>query len=414
MLDKNNDSTKILFFCFGFSIHAQRRVSIFGEDSRFEVYLVSNYNYTIPNVKTICLSSSYFNQISIKENIFLGLVSIVLRSFYFILNKIFRRRLSFLKEFISVFNDFLFIKNTLKGFNPDIIFLQTLLYPSYIAFLFKRKIPIIVTFWNGDIIWWASYKGIEKKLKKKIVTYGCNRARLITVNSETAIKTCLSYGVGKDKIYKIMYPAVDLDIFKPIPKDVARKELNITNKYVIFCPRGFHGVTDYLNNDTILKAFARVLEDYPDSLLLFSNGGDQRNWDDFFSNSFKLKKLNVKYICDIKWEEMPYYYSSGDLVISLSSNDSLPNAMLEAMACEIPVIMGDIPQIKEWITDDVNGIICPVKDEEILFEKIIYLLEKRHNYLNKFIEYNNTLILKNFDSRKNIEVIKDLVISVKI
>jgi glycosyltransferase involved in cell wall biosynthesis len=410
---KDSEKIRILFFCFGFSIHAQRRVSLFTEDSRFEVIIVSNYNYSILNAKTICLSSNYFNQISLKDNIFLGLLSIVLRSFYFVLNKILRSRISLLKEFISVFNDFLFIKNKLKDFKPDIIFLQTLLYPSYIAFLFTRKIPIIITFWNGDIIWWASYTGMEKKLKKKIVTYGSNRARLITVNSETALKTCLTYGVGKNKIFKIVYPAVDLEIFKPIPKEISKIKLNITHRFVIFCPRGFHGVTDYLNNDTILKAFTRVLENYPDSLLLFSNGWDRRNWDDYFSNSFKLNKSNVKYVCDVKWEEMPYYYSSSDLVISLSSNDSLPNSMLETMACGIPVIMGDIPQIREWITDDLNGMLCPIKDAEVLYEKIINLLEDKFNHVERFTKFNLDLVLKNFDSRRNIEAIKDLVISVK-
>lgn len=42
---------------------------------------------------------------------------------------------------------------------------------------------------------------------------------------------------------------------------------------------------------------------------------------------------------------MPDYYACADVMVSISSHDSLPNCMLEAMACGIPVVMGDIPQI---------------------------------------------------------------------
>lgn len=411
-MDKYSAKTKILFFCFGFSIHAQRRVSIFAEDSRFEVYIVSNYNYTIPNATTICLNSNSFNQIYLKDNVLYGLLSYVFRVFYFVLNKTFNHRVILLREFLSIINDFLFIKTKLKKFKPDIIFLQTLLYPSYIAFLFDRKIPIIITFWNGDIIWWASYTGIERKLKKKIVTYGSKRAKFVTVNSETAFKACQSYGVENSNIYKVVYPALDLKVFKPISKTVSRAKLNITHQYVIFCPRGFHGVPDYLNNDIILNAYVRVLEKFPDTLLLFTNGLDKRIWDDYF-NSINIKTGNVKCASDINWVEMPFYFSSADLVISLSSNDSLPNTMLEAMACNTPVIMGDIPQIREWVINDMNGMLCPVRDSETLYEKIIYILENRNNCVEKFIEYNFNLIAKNFDGKKNINTIKDLVISMR-
>jgi glycosyltransferase involved in cell wall biosynthesis len=408
-----NPAKKILFFCFGFSIHAQRRITIFAEDPRFEVFLVSNFNYEIPNTSLIHLNSNTFNPIHFRENLILGLAISILRFLIYLFNKISSRRCKILKEILSVLKDFCFIKIKLKKFKPDLIFLQTLLYPSYISYLFPKKIPFVITFWNGDVLWWASYTGIERKFKRKIVIYGSKRARLITVNSETALNACLSYNIEREKIYKISYPAIDLNLFKPIEKTVSKRRLNLTHKNVILCPRGFHGFTDYLNNDVIINAFLKVNKRLPDTLLLFINGWDNETWNDYLYKSFPIKKENVMCISQVNWNDMPYYYSSADLILSLSSNDSLPNTMLEAMACKIPVIMSDIPQIREWITDEVNGMLCNVQDSEMLYNKIITLLENSDNCVERFVDYNYNLIVKNFDSRNNIQKIKELILSVE-
>ena len=109
---------------------------------------------------------------------------------------------------------------------------------------------------------------------------------------------------------------------------------------------------------------------------------------------------------------MPYYYSAADVMISLSSNDSLPNTMLEAMACGCPVIMGDIPQIREWITDGQNGYLCPVKDADKLAECIIKVIEDPQRMNEKFIKENLIFIKQNVDSSKMSSEIKQLVVNI--
>jgi glycosyltransferase involved in cell wall biosynthesis len=109
---------------------------------------------------------------------------------------------------------------------------------------------------------------------------------------------------------------------------------------------------------------------------------------------------------------MPYYYFAADMMISLSSNDSLPNTMLEAMACSCPVIMGDIPQIREWINDGQNGYLCPVKDADKLAECIIKVIEDPQRMNEKFILKNLTLIKQEVDSSKMSAEIKQLVVNI--
>jgi glycosyltransferase involved in cell wall biosynthesis len=109
---------------------------------------------------------------------------------------------------------------------------------------------------------------------------------------------------------------------------------------------------------------------------------------------------------------MPYYYSAADMMISISSNDSLPNTMLEAMACGCPVIMSDIPQIRDWVIDGKNGYLCPVKDADKLAECIFKVLEDPQKMNEKFIQENLTRIKQEVDSLKMNAQIKQLVESI--
>ena len=58
--------------------------------------------------------------------------------------------------------------------------------------------------------------------------------------------------------------------------------------------------------------------------------------------------------------------------------------MLEAMACGIPVVMGDIPQIWEWVEDGVNGFLSPTRDPNPLADKIVRAFEATAQVISKF------------------------------
>jgi colanic acid/amylovoran biosynthesis glycosyltransferase len=54
--------------------------------------------------------------------------------------------------------------------------------------------------------------------------------------------------------------------------------------------------------------------------------------------------------------------------------DGIPNVLLEAMACQKPVVASAIPPIVEVIEDGVNGYVVPERDVKKLAEKIQLLL----------------------------------------
>jgi len=162
---------KLLFLAWGYSIHAARRIQVFVDDPTFEVAVVSTHDYGFSGARNYVLAENgagpgrlargALTKLRARAN---GLVT------------------QLMQEVAVGARDLASLSRAVDEFGPDAVFLQTLLYPCYLAFALRRSIPLIVTFWNGDVVWWAKWNGIERLLKKRIVTYGVRRAAAVTVN----------------------------------------------------------------------------------------------------------------------------------------------------------------------------------------------------------------------------------------
>jgi glycosyltransferase involved in cell wall biosynthesis len=415
--------TRVLFLAWGFSIHAKRRIQLFIDDPDFEVAVVSTCNYNFANAQNILLTDAHgkkeIGDSFAPQNegkVIKRRTHITRTSLGKLVNKIktglYGRTLLlpliFCYEIYKGVKDFKILKSSVMEFNPDVVFLQTLLYPCYLTYFLPKSFPIIITFWNGDVVWWAKWNGFERLFKKQIVTYGIRRAQAITVNSQMAFNACLGYGIQAEKIHLIRYPGIDLERFKPFAKNEVRKKLGITYKKVVLCPRGLGG---FLNSDIIVESAVNVIKKYPDILFLFISGvGGDAELEKHKHSARELgMEKNFRWEGQVPWDVMPLYYSSSDVMVSISLNDSLPNCMLEAMACGVPVIMGDIPQIREWVTDDVNGFLVPPREPVALSGKILRVFENTDGLIDSFIRKNRELVIREFDSVKNIERVKGLV-----
>ncbi len=79
--------------------------------------------------------------------------------------------------------------------------------------------------------------------------------------------------------------------------------------------------------------------------------------------------------------EMEMYYNILDVYVSPSFSEGMSNSVLEAMACEVPVVLSDIEPNKEIIRVAQNqnlyvGELFKVGDPEDLYSKLASVLEK--------------------------------------
>lgn len=406
---------KVLFLCHGYAVHAYRRIKIFADDPEFDVTVVSTYNYNFSNALNIHLKTPLYGQSQTDPSVSGTNVS-GKRSMLALIKNIVSKLPFLLNVLLFKYDIFLFIKHlrilkkTIRSVKPDVIFLQTLLYPSYLSFFLPMKIPIIVTFWNGDLTWWAKWNGIDRFLKKKIVSYGIKKAAAITVNSQSAAEICYNYNIDKRKVNLIRYPGIDFQIFQNAGKTHARNKLGINAEKVVLCPRGYKIENDYLNNDIIIQAAKRIIKQDNKVLFLFLGIHINSEWENFYHHKENEPfKKSFRNDGSIKFDFMPIYYSAADVVVSISSNDSQPNCMLEAMACETPVIMGDIPQIREWISDGVNGFLVPCRDQNLLSQTLTEVMNMDDNRRSKITLKAYEQLKEKAEMNKNINLVKELV-----
>ena len=59
---------------------------------------------------------------------------------------------------------------------------------------------------------------------------------------------------------------------------------------------------------------------------------------------------------------MPDYHRLADVLVSIPISDSTPVTVLEAMACEKPIVAGDLPSVREWLYGLDPAALVPVDD----------------------------------------------------
>jgi len=398
-----------MILCWGFSIHARRRAQLFIDDPGFEVTVVSTYDYAFENAENILLGAATntveagTSTASLKNN-YVNLIPAAVRAFL----KSLLNLLGIPFELAKMHRDLKQLRKVVADSEPDVILLQTFTYPCVLAYWLPSELPMAVTFWNGDLTYFAKWTGLEILLKKQLVVHGLKRVNAITVNSQTAFDAGVGLGADPNKMTLVRYPGADLNRFKPRDKQTAKTRLDITARYVILCPRG---LGNFFNSDVIVEAAVKAIKRFPDTIVLFISGvGGNEEWQRHLQMADRLGiAVNMRWDGHIAWEDMPWYYSAADVMVSVKTADSCPNCMLESMACGTPVVMSDTSQNREWIDDGVNGFLCSPRDPEIIGERIEKILVNPENLVAEFNRICLDKVQKDADSEVNIACIKNLI-----
>ncbi len=121
-------------------------------------------------------------------------------------------------------------------------------------------------------------------------------------------------------------------------------------------------------------------------------------------------KIQYYYRPTRKFLRKLYNMSSIFVLPSIVEGMSLPP--LEAMACGSAVIVTDNGGVNEYIKDGFNGLICPVKDSQCLYDKIIYLLNNNNKLIELTKNGNDTAIQYSYEKMEKKFI--DLLINYKI
>lgn len=303
---------------------------------------------------------------------------------------------------IYVISSYFKIKKILKTIRPDILHLQTLNFPAYLG-LWVGYRPLVVTFWNGDLIWKYQWSKIRNLMLKKAL-YSSD---LITVNSQDQIRKALDLGTNRSRIYQI-FLGVDITKFYPNKDNKRlREELKLDNSPVILSIRN---LGEMYNIDVVLKAFKIALSKIPELKLILKWFFGQENLDKYRSMARQLNIEDaVRFVGKVDYGDMPQYYNIAEATVGIPDKDSTACSLLESMACGSCPIVSNLEAPREWIKDGWNGYLVKPNDCDAVAKAIIRAIENKTS-TELFKERNLKIVKEKADFNKNMEEAEKLCI----
>jgi glycosyltransferase involved in cell wall biosynthesis len=170
--------------------------------------------------------------------------------------------------------------------------------------------------------------------------------------------------LGRFPIKVIPY-GLDTELFSPVDRLAARAALRIPfdARVILFLA---HGVGIERKGMSYLVSALERLRTVPGLFLLSVGAGEPQ-----LPAGVASKHLGL---IESEWM-LPVVYSAADVFALPSLQDNLPNVMLEAMACGLPVTGFACGGIAETIRNGVNGFTVPVADSDGLANAMRRLLE---------------------------------------
>jgi glycosyltransferase involved in cell wall biosynthesis len=173
-------------------------------------------------------------------------------------------------------------------------------------------------------------------------------ADAIIINSESLRSEVKRYLDVDERKLKLIYEAVDHELFNPGDADLARSQVasyGVTKPFVLFVS----SLWPYKNCDGLLRAWALARHELGDRQLAIVGAGRDEKY--LASLHALVAELgigdDVVFVGGVRLEETVNFYRAADVFVYPSLNETFGLPILEAMACGCPVVTSDTSAMPE-------------------------------------------------------------------
>ena len=173
-------------------------------------------------------------------------------------------------------------------------------------------------------------------------------ADVVIVATEADRNTIVTrYGLAANRVH-VNPNYVDTNVFRPMP-EIAREPGRVT-----FIGR-------FVEQKNVM-ALIEAAEGLPDVSLCLIGDGPLRSE---LEASAERRRVRVKFLGRLPQAELPVLLNRSTVFVLPSHYEGNPKALLEAMACGVPVIGARVPGIQEILVHGDNGYLCGTSPAEI-------------------------------------------------
>lgn len=282
---------------------------------------------------------------------------------------------------------------------PDLIF--SVLDAAHIVTFFSLRVSA------GKYPWIINEQNVQseaideqnyKRLKKQILKSAYKASdKVIVVSEQSKNDLIKNFNVKEHKI-AVIENCIDVEYIKlKSAEDIPENEKHIFQKPTIISAGRLVKIKG-------LEYLIRAVKNIRDVNLLLVGSGSEK--DNLVTLTKELKLENRVFF--MPFQKNPWkYIKRADLFVLPSLREGLPLSILEAMACEVPLILTRTSTIAESIEGDKCGIVVSPKDIKQLEDSIAEIL--KNNDLRNILIKRGLVFLKKYELKSMTNKYNDII-----
>jgi glycosyltransferase involved in cell wall biosynthesis len=248
--------------------------------------------------------------------------------------------------------------------------------------------PYVVSVWGGDVYMFPK----KSFLHRWVFKFNLSRADKVLSTSKVMKEEIMKY---TNKEISVLPFGIDLEKFRPLKGSsddslVVGTVKQLKKKYgVDYLIRSFHEVKKRNPGRTV-------------KLMIVGDGKERGALQEL------IKDLDMTEACEfagrVPPDKVPEYLNKFDIYVALSiyDSESFGVAVLEASACELPVVVSDVDGFQEVVSHEQTGIIVPRENPQRAADAIQKLLEDQ-SLRFEMGRNGREFVKNNFDLTDNLE-----------
>lgn len=229
---------------------------------------------------------------------------------------------------------------------------------------FHRK-PIVLTIRGSDL------NLLQGKFIEPFLHMVLRRVSAVTTVSEKLQEKVLALGVNPECVSTIPN-GVDCQTFAPRPSLEARRALGLPQQAAIILWVGrfvpIKGV------EFLVNAMPDVVAQIPNALFVLVGNGELES--DIRQQIAQHGLQSHTHLAGkIASDRIVTWLNAADILVLPSLNEGRPNVVLEAMACERPIVATQVGGIPELLQNGETGLLVPPADSAQLAQQLLHLLQ---------------------------------------